>query len=123
MIDLLGVWVAPLLLIPGKGLLTISTAAQFNQALALSGAGTETPEQSRRLLMLRRALISLYLGIGVDALAALGGGLLHASPALAFGTIVIGSCLGVGCLLAAIVFLILEIYPGPAKPLLHMENS
>ncbi len=75
MIDTLGFWAAPLLLIPGKALLTISTSAQYNQLLVLVTQFGETRVSVRRLVLTRRALVALYLGIGFDAAGGLMAGL------------------------------------------------
>ncbi len=105
---------APLLLIPGKGLLTISTSAQYNQLLALMAQFGETPASNKRLLLTRRALLALYAGISFDAAAGLFGGLFELWTDLGPIAVVVASCIGVACLLVAASFLIAEISVPPA---------
>ncbi len=114
MLEALGFWAAPLLLIPGKGLLTISTAAQYNQLLASVAQFGATPASSKKLPLLRRALVALYLGIVFDAFGGLMGGLLYRWSDMGLTVVVVTGCIGVVCLLAAALLLIAEISVAPA---------
>ncbi len=74
-----GLWAAPLLLIPGVGLLVLSTSARFGQlhqemlrqkSEGRSGAVTHL---CRRARLLHSALVSFYLSIAVLASSSLLG--------------------------------------------------
>jgi hypothetical protein len=104
----LGFWVAPLLLIPGMALLVLSTSARYNQLLLHVASKPEHSRLQRQLLLLRYALIALYLGIAVNAVAALLAHILTANEQLAKSIILVLSCGGVACLLIAVVCLIID---------------
>ncbi len=99
----LGIWVAPLLLLPGMGLLTISVGARVNHLESV-----DTPEARRHAVTLRRAQQCLYYGIIIDAVASLIGGLLLSWPQTGRTIVITMSCLGVAMLVAATAFLIAE---------------
>lgn len=121
--QVLGTWVAPLLMIPGMALLTISTGNRYGQLLLFIEQRKVIEQQKaestvglqRQLSLLKRALIALYAGIGVDAVAGLLGGLLSGWPTVASTAIVGLSCLGVALLVAAISFLISDVWRSPVQ--------
>ena len=99
-------WMAPILMIPGLALLTISTANRINAEL-LSLRARDVFSESSRLKYLRLALTSLYFGITVNAVAGLIGGVTSGSEAievLAFAL----TCVGVLALVAAASLLVFE---------------
>ena len=129
----LGPWVAPLLLIPGMALLAISTGNRYGQLQlylvekreqARPRSVPELPALYAQLTSLHRALLALYVGIAVDGVAALLGGLLSGYPAVATPLVVVLSCLGVALLVVASGILSLEMLRGGAndKPDNRMEN-
>ena len=108
--SLLGVWVAPILLIPGLALLTISTGNRLNQALNAIAMFGGSPESERTQRLLAKALIWLYTGIAVNALAGIVGGALSVwLPSQALILIVALACAGVITLLVAAGLLIVEL--------------
>jgi len=114
--DTLGLWVAPFLLMPAKGLLAISASAQYNQQLVLHSSANSAASD-RRLGLLRWALTCLYLGIVADASGALIGGLLTLLQSTAVHFMVVATCIGVCFLLAAALFLVAEMRIDPlAQP-------
>ncbi len=78
-----GLWVAPLLLIPGVGLLVLSTAARFGQLHEeLHGQQKERHSRaiqylSRRAHLLHSALVSFHVSIAVLSFSSLLGTLLN----------------------------------------------
>ncbi len=104
----LGFWVAPLLMIPGMALLVISTANRYSQLLLHLATNPSDAGLRHQLPLLRCALIALYSGIAVDAVAGLLGGLLTFDVVLAVRIVVVLSCLGVACLIVASVSLIVD---------------
>ncbi|MEM9460879.1 MAG: DUF2721 domain-containing protein [Myxococcota bacterium] len=76
-------WLTPLALLPGVGLLVMSTAARFGQLHAelhhhlehgdAPGPGVE--HLLRRATRFRNALVSLYLSVAALAVASLAGGI------------------------------------------------
>ena len=64
--------------------------------------------EARQLPLLRYSLIALYVGIAVDAVAALLGHLLVSDEELARSITIVLSCLGVACLIIAVVCLIID---------------
>jgi len=108
--EILGAWVAPILLIPGLALLTISTANRYNQVLTSIATFGEGAISKRKQKLLARALVSLFMGIAINGVAGLAGGALSVwYPYISNGVIVVLSCVGVIALLAATWFLIWEL--------------
>ena len=76
-----GLWAAPLLLIPGVGLLVLSTSARFGQLhqelirQQIEGHSHAVKHLCRRAHLLHRALVSFYLSIAVLAFSSLLGSL------------------------------------------------
>ncbi|MCH9680918.1 MAG: DUF2721 domain-containing protein [Deltaproteobacteria bacterium] len=110
-----GLWLTPLALLPGVGLLVMSTAARFGQLhgeLHHSLDHRSGPGVPGRLLergvLLRNALVSLYVAVALLALASLVGGLavLWMSNV---GVVVVGlTSVSVGCVAVSAVLLIRE---------------
>ena len=108
----IGPWVAPLLIIPGMALLTISTGNRFGQLQLHLLANPDSAGLKRQLSSLRRALAALYAGIAIDAAAAFAGGVLtmllpdsgHAMRVM----IVLATCAGMGLLVYAAVLLAID---------------
>ena len=76
-----GLWATPLLLIPGVGLLVLSTSARFGQLhqelirQQSEGHSHAVKHLCRRAHLLHRALVSFYLSIAVLAFSSLLGSL------------------------------------------------
>lgn len=112
----LGVFVTPLLLLPGVGLLLMSTQARYGQLHGefhhLEGNHHDVVERGRRLLrrgvMFRNALVGLYLAASFLALASLVGGILSFLERPAHAALLAFTFLGVVCLLFAAVELVRE---------------
>lgn len=76
-------WLTPLALLPGVGLLVMSTAARFGQLHAELHHHVEHEDEPgpglehllRRATLFRNALVSLYLSVAALALASLVGGM------------------------------------------------
>lgn len=79
----LGTWIQPLIMMPGIGLLIMSTSlrsGQLDEQLQSLAGPDGSEEQLLRHLVsrsvrFRQALISLYVGVGLLSLGALMGGL------------------------------------------------
>lgn len=77
-----GLWITPLALLPGVGLLVMSTAARFGQLHSEvhhhlehdTSHGMLPGRLMERATLLRNALVSLYLAVALLALASLAGG-------------------------------------------------
>ncbi len=114
--DELAVWTAPLVLLPGKALLTISTANRYSQLLLfLEARDAREPHFRRRLAWLSAALIALYAGVAIDAVATLINGLLSYVRVPSMLPLFM-SCAGVGALLAASACLTAELFVQARKP-------
>jgi hypothetical protein len=74
-----GIWAAPLLLIPGVGLLILSTSARFGQLHQElhrqrdEGHSHAVEHLCRRARLLHSALVSLYVSVAVLAFSSLLG--------------------------------------------------
>ncbi len=109
----LGLWVAPVLMIPGMALLVISTGNRYGQLLVhLAEAGGER-NLIKQLQVLRCALLALYVGIALHAVAGLLGGLLFFDHDTSKTLMQVLSCMGVGCLLIASVALTTDVLRNP----------
>ena len=111
--ETLGTWVAPLLLVPSMALLVISTATRYSQLLLHLADHPQQGALGKQLWYLRVALIALYSGIGVLAVAALLGGLLVFQPTLSARLMLVLSCVGVACLIVASAALIADAISKP----------
>jgi len=106
----LGLWVAPLLIMPGMALLVLSTSARYSQLLLHVATHPQQSALKRQLPLLRYSLIALYAGIAVDACAALLGGLFAFNAEFSRLLIIVLSCIGVACLIFAVVCLIIDTF-------------
>ena len=79
------IWVTPLLLLPGVGILVLSTSTRYGRIHEefhhlLDDAGGNRQHLARHLLqrstLFRNAMVSLYISVGLFALAGLIGGLM-----------------------------------------------
>lgn len=104
----LGLWITPLLLIPGMALLAISTSGRYTQLLLYVATNPKHLELKRQLPLLRYALIALYVGIAFDAAAALLGHLFASDADLSRLLLLVLSCIGVICLIIAAVCLVID---------------
>lgn len=104
----LGMWVAPVLMIPGLALLVISTANRYSQLLLYSLNNPGASGLRRQLRDLRLALVLLYVGIAVHAVAGLLGGILSYSAEVSQQLMLVLSCVGVACLVGASIALTLD---------------
>ncbi|WP_457651566.1 DUF2721 domain-containing protein [Rhodocaloribacter sp.] len=115
--DLTGLWLTPLILLPGVALLILSTAFRFNRLHdemheLLEHAGRTSEDVVRRLMrrafLFRNTLVALYVCVALFALASLLGVLLlewsDASRWVVLG--LLGA--GIGCLAYAALALIRE---------------
>jgi hypothetical protein len=111
--EILGTWVAPILMIPGMALLAISTANRYSQLVIHLSSNPHADSLVRQLRYLRIALAALYAGIGLLALAGLVAGVLAMVLAVDPGTIsilmLILSCAGIACLVIACAALLLDV--------------
>jgi hypothetical protein len=104
----LGLWVTPLLLIPGMALLAISTSGRYTQLLLYVATNPKQSGLKRQLPLLRYALIAIYTGIAFDAAAALLGHLFASDADLSRLLLLVLSCIGVICLIFAAVCLVID---------------
>lgn len=118
-----GLWVTPLLLLPGVALLVMSTSIRFNrlhdevhaldETHAHGGDGEVVSETHLACLLLRgrlfrNALIALYLAVACFALGALVGGLLALWPQHGMVAMLVLSGTGITAVLVAAVLLVRE---------------
>ena len=118
--EILGAWVAPILMIPGMALLVISTANRYSQLVIHLSSNPQADSLVRQLRYLRIALAALYAGIGLLALAGFAAGVL-AMLALADAEAIsvlmlILSCAGTACLVIACLALLLDVMRGAPSP-------
>jgi hypothetical protein len=113
----IAIWISPLLLLPGAGLLIMSTSARYAQIHEelheLLSMDDAVPAGSRvyflrRATLFRNALVSLYTAAGLLALAGLLGGLTSAWEDLSVWMIFLLTCLGILGLIVGIGFLVRE---------------
>ena len=109
-------WVTPLLLLPGVGLLVMSTAARFGQiheeihhVLTHPDLGRPmTGHLWRRCRLFRDALVSLYAAVALFAVASLAGGLIQAFDRDGRWVTVTLTCFGIVAIVYGVVQLIRE---------------
>ncbi|MCP4360810.1 MAG: DUF2721 domain-containing protein [Chloroflexi bacterium] len=111
-------WLTPLVLLPGVALLVMSTSIRYGQIhsefhhLLLE----DEPEEAKiiadhllsRSILFRNALVSLYLSVGLFAVASLIGGVASMVASSADWIVILLSFLGILCLVFASVELIRE---------------
>ena len=79
-----GIWSAPLLLVPGVGLLILSTSARFGRLhdefhrLSDSGNALALQHLLNRAKLIKQSLVALYLSISILAISSLVGTASHA---------------------------------------------
>ena len=110
-----GLWLTPLALLPGVALLVMSTAARFGQLHAElhhhldHGRGKGLPGRLfDRAVLLRNALVSLYVAVGCLSLASLVGGVAALWMDDVLVPVVALTALSVLCVACASVLLIRE---------------
>ena len=109
-------WVTPLLLLPGVGLLVMSTAARFGQIHEEIHYELTHPELQRpmaghllqRCTLFRNALVSLYVSVAFFAVASLAGGITEAVGGDGAWITLALTCLGIVSILYGVVQLIRE---------------
>ncbi len=105
----MGLWLTPLILLPGVALLIMSTSLRYNhlhEADGLSETGRAHLMQRARFFF--HALVSLYVCVGLFSLASLLGMLTAASPDLSAWIVLPLTALGVLSLTFAAVQLVRE---------------
>ncbi len=117
MLQNIGIWATPLLLLPGVALLIMSTSirygqihSEFHQAEHHSEALSALNVQRllRRANLFRNALVSLYASFGLFSLASLIGGLANAWMQSAEALVMTLSCAGIAGLVFAAATLVRE---------------
>ena len=109
-----GLWLTPLVLLPGVGLLLMSTSIRYGQVHEEFHHYHGQPEIScihhllKRAKLFRNALICLYASAACLALASLSGGNWHLANQPAFWPVMLMTGVAVLALLLAIIALIRE---------------
>ena len=113
--DMLGMWLTPLILVPGVAMLVLSTSMRYGQLheeFHRLEDHTLTPGTAdhlhRRARLLRNALVSLYVSVSLFASASLLGGIATLLYSRTFGIIELFSCLGIIMLVYAASQLVRE---------------
>ena len=112
----IGTWLQPLIMMPGIGLLIMSTSLRSGQLDAqlqsLSAADGGQEDLLRHLILrsarFRQALISLYASIGLLALGVLVGGLTIGWPTVSLWAVQAILCVAILCIFYAAFVLIRE---------------
>ena len=115
--EFIGIWLSPLLLLPGAGLLIMSTSQRFNRIhdeihhiLKERESNTEKimSHLLRRARYFRNALVLLYSSVSIFAAAGLLGGVTSGwDEVSAFVTIGL-TIIGILCVTASSILLIME---------------
>ena len=115
--DSLGLWIQPALMLPGVGLLLMSTITRFGQLEAQLHYATEHGDKGPQLSierlgrceqLLRIATVSLYGSVSALAFGSLIGGFTLGSPHLSRLIVMVSVCMAVALIVLASVALILE---------------
>ena len=115
--ETIGFWISPLLLLPGAGLLIMSTSQRFNRLHdeihhLLDGKSEMNKETYihllRRANYFRNTLVLLYISISFFAIAGLVGGITSGLTNFSFYLTVGLTIIGIFCLAAASILLIKE---------------
>lgn len=115
--DNIEIWLTPLLILPGVGLLIMSTSARYSQIHnevhhLLHEKGDHRPHLANRLFsrskLFRNALVSLYTSVSVFVLAGLIGGFVAIWETDTYWINALFSFAGILCLLYASIQLIRE---------------
>lgn len=113
----IGIWLSPLLLLPGAALLILSTSIRFNrlhdEIHHIAEHESEQSELTINKLLLRaryfrNSLVFLYLSVALFAIAGLLGGITSGLGDISFYLTVAITISGIFCLAAASVILIKE---------------
>jgi len=104
MMEMMGFWLTPLLLLPGVALLLMSTSIRYGQLhdelhRMHDGEVAGIDELIRRAGLFRNALVSLYLSAGLLALGSLAGGLAGFWMASLNWIVQAITCVGVFCII------------------------
>ena len=109
------IWAAPLLLLPGVALLIMSTSVRYTRVHdeihhQIGGACDRGRLQALfgRARLFHRALVCLYISVAAFAVSSLVGGLLTLTGRPALVPVFVVTCAGIGALVLASVFLIVE---------------
>ena len=109
-----GLWLTPLVLLPGVGLLLMSTAIRYGQVHEEFHHYHGQPEIScihhllKRAKLFRNALIFLYVSAACLALASLSGGIFHLASKSPLWPVMLMTGVAVLVLLLAVIELIRE---------------
>ncbi len=113
----LGLWIQPALMLPGVGLLLMSTITRFGQveaqlqyAVTHAGDGPQLPTArlNRCEQLLRIATVCLYGSVSALAFGSLIGGLTVSSPDTSRLVVLAAVCVAVALVVLASILLILE---------------
>jgi hypothetical protein len=116
-LETIGFWISPLLLLPGAGLLVMSTSQRFNRLHDEIHHLLETESEMhqdtylhllKRAFYFRNALVLLYVSISFFAFAGLVGGITSGITDFSFYLTVGLTIVGIFCLAAAALLLIKE---------------
>ena len=102
-----GVLLQPVILIPGVGLLILSTTARIGQLQGATG-GPDPDSLLRRARRFHIALIALYVAVLVLAISSIGGGLIFLLDRPPHGFVTATVCLAVLAVLVAVATLLTE---------------
>jgi hypothetical protein len=115
--DVIGIWLSPLLLLPGAGLLIMSASQRFNRLhdeihhlieLDSNKSQKTVKHLMKRAHYFRNALVLLYSSIAIFAIAGLLGGITSGLGEISFYITVGLTILGILFLAAASIILIKE---------------
>jgi hypothetical protein len=116
-LETIGFWISPLLLLPGAGLLVMSTSQRFNrlhdEIHHLLEDKSEMHKETylhllKRANYFRNTLVLLYISISLFAIAGLVGGITSGLTNFSFYLTVILTIAGIFCLATAAILLIKE---------------
>lgn len=115
--EFIGIWLSPLLLLPGAGLLIMSTSQRFSRLHdevhhILKERGSNTGEIVTHLLQraayFRNALVLLYSSVSIFASAGLLGGITSGWDELSTFLTIGLTIIGILCVSASSILLIME---------------
>ncbi len=113
----IGIWLSPLLLLPGASLMILSTSNRFNRIHdEVHHLIEHHPDESKEILghllvrskYFRNALVLLYLSVSVFAAAGLLGGITSGWSEISTIITIVLTIVGILCLTAASIILIKE---------------
>jgi len=115
--EFIGIWLSPLLLLPGAGLLIMSTSQRFNRIHdeihhILKERGSNIEEIMSHLLQraryFRNALVLLYSSVSIFAAAGLLGGVTSGWDEVSTFVTIGLTIIGILCVTASSILLIME---------------